>query len=490
MNAQDTLRRMAQANPVPDAGHLHTDPADAERLFSSIERRRDEMIGTQTRPAPSPAPPPLRPWYRRPAVVFLIAIAAVMVVAVPLVLLTGDGSEITETPATTAPPPQGSTTLPLPTVPATTVPMEPPVIESPFAFEGWELITPELELTGGWDAGAFTRVIGTESGFLTIGGAGEGIWTSSNGLNWTEVRDTFDPVGLGHSVDFLGLAVRGDRIAALISDQSLTEGIEPRYGIATSPNGYDWTHTVLVEVDMVEGGDPDPTFPVSITAYGADGFIVYGTAIWLSTDGEDYEMVHEGIVPDVDPDGSGREPYPPRFVFGSDAVEGRTAVLATGSGELLVTRDGETWELIPSLVGVDGEGQECSSVSLASLAHGPAGFVAVGGCGIHGTAWTSPDGLAWSQVPYDDAIFGEPAWISSIASHEQGYVVGGRAGAEGELQVATVWTSPDGISWTRIVLEPTEAESGVLGVAIYDDVAAAVGWHADDAAIWQAGLAD
>ncbi|NNC91459.1 MAG: hypothetical protein HKN80_03085 [Acidimicrobiia bacterium] len=481
---------MAQANPVPEAGDLHPDPADAERLFSSIERRRDEMIGTQTRPTPSPAPPPLRPWYRRPAVVFLMAIAAVMVVAVPLALFTGGGSEVIENSATTAPAPEASTTLPPTTAPATTVPREPPVIEPPFALEGWELVTPELDLTGGYSAGAFTRVVGTASGFLAIGGAGDGVWISSDGLEWAEVRDAFDPVGLGHGVDFEGVAVNRDRIAALIKDQSLSDGIQPRYGIATSPDGLDWTHTVLVEIDMVEGGDPDPTYSHSITAYGADGFIVSGTAIWLSTDGEQYEMVHEGIVRDVDPNGTERDPYPPRFDFRSSAADGQTAVLATGFGELVVTRDGETWELIPPLVGVDGEGQECSSVYLGALAHGPADFVAIGSCGMHGTVWTSPDGFTWSQIPYDENAFGEPAWISSIASSERGYMAGGRSGAEGALQAATVWTSPDGIRWTRVVLENDEVESGVLAVSSHEDTFVAVGWHEDDAAIWQATLAD
>jgi hypothetical protein len=479
---------VADANPVPDAGHLHTDPAEAERLFSSIVRRRDEMIDTRTRPSPSPSPPPPVPWYRRPAVAFLIAIAAVMVVAVPLILFTGGGSEVTETPPTTAPVPGPTTTLPSTTIPEstapTTIPDQASIPEAALSLEGWELITPPLDLTGGYDAGAFLRAVATDSGFVAIGGAGDAIWTSADGVDWAQVGHQADPIGIGHGVD-INPATNGDRIAAVIHD-----GVGSQYGIATSTDAENWTFTVLAEALLIEGGDPDPTYPRSIAPYGDDGFIVAGTAIWISTDGEEYRLVHEGILHDFDPKNGARDPYPPRLDFGAIATNGRTAVLAASEAELLVTHDGETFELISRLAGLDAEGQACSGLYVAALAHGPAGFVAVGGCGTHGTVWTSPDGFTWTQIPYDERSFGDPAWITSIAANERGYVVGGRSRPDGELQAATVWTSPDGVSWTRVVLEPTEAESGVLDVAIYHDVVAAVGWHGDAAAVWRAVLAN
>ena len=364
-------------------------------------------------------------------------------------------------------------------------------LEAGIALEGWELITPPLDITGGYDAGAFLKVVATDFGFLANGGAADGIWTSPDGVVWTQVGHPSDPVGLGHPInDFLGLAVNGDRIAALVSDGfSLSHGIDPRYGIVTSTDAETWTYTLLVEAAVVEGGDRDPTYPRGIAPYGDDGFIVAGTAIWISTDGEEFRLVHEGILQDFDPNDAERDPYPPRLEFTAIATDGRKAVLGgTGTAALLVTNDGETWELIPRLVGLDSEGQACLPLSPGPLAHGPAGFVTVGSCGPFETVWTSPDGFTWTQIPYDESSFGNPAGINSIAANERGYVVGGRSGPDGALQVATVWTSPDGIRWTRIVLETTEAESGVLGIAIYDDAVAAVGWHGDDAAVWRSVL--
>ena len=240
--------------------------------------------------------------------------AAVLVVAIPLLIFTGGESDVTETPATTAPESEVTTTLPTTTIPEATAPTTPPeqapLPEPPFALEGWELITPPLDLTGGYDAGAFLQVVATDSGFVANGGAADGIWTSPDGLTWTQVGHPSDPVGLGHPInDFRGLAVNGDRIAALVSDGfSLSHGIDPRYGIVTSTDAETWTYTLLVEAPVVEGGDPDPTWPMSIAAHGDDGFIVAGTAIWISTDGEEYRLVHEGIRQEYDPNDAERDP--------------------------------------------------------------------------------------------------------------------------------------------------------------------------------------
>lgn len=472
MTAPNTIRRMADANPVPDPGHLHPDPADAERLFSSIERRRDEMIGTRTRPSPSSAPVPHpRPWYRRPAMVFLLTVAAALVVAVPLMLFAGGESDVTETPEPTTPAPEvttpvpqttvPATTLPATTIPATTVPSEAQATQAPLALEGWQLITPIADARGAFD----DLVASTESGFVARSNtsAGGGIMTSLDGVEWTQVVDMWDPVGLGVPFGLPDLAANGDRIAAVI-----TESFEPHSaGIATSTDTGNWAYTILSEGE-------GQSRPETIAAYGTDGFIVSGGGrMWLSTDGNDYALVHEGDPLEGGP---------------SAAPDGQTVVL--GTRLLLVTQDREIRELIPRLAGVDDVGQACTDVSLYVLAHGPAGFLGIGVCGQDDAAWISSDGFAWSQIPYDE-VFGETAWLASIAASERGYVAGGNSGPDGEVRAPTVWTSPDGVDWTRVVLEATVVEdTGVLGVALHENTLVAVGWIDDEAAIWRAVLAD
>jgi hypothetical protein len=403
-----------------------------------------------------------------------MALVAVMVVAVPLMIFGGDGSDVAETPAPTTPAPGVTTTVPATTLPettiATTIPDDAPPTGAPFALEGWQLITPIPET-----AGAFERVVATEFGFVAISSTtGSGIWTSPDGFEWTRVGDPSDPVDLGVAFGISDLAVNGDRVAAVVDNSRGGSS-----GIASSPDGENWTYTILSD------GADDPPWPQSIVAYGADGFIVTGSdsvsgdVVWSTTDGEEYQLVYEGSG--LESGGS----------FRTRAAAGQRVVLGTEFGELLVTQDGETWELIPQLAGVDGAGEACSYVSLDALAYGPAGFVAVGGCGQYGTAWISSDGLNWSQVPHDGEVFGEAAWLSSIAASDRGYVAGGNSGPGGEVRAPTVWTSPDGVDWTRMVLEATVAEdTGVLGVALHENTLVAVGWIDDEAAIWRAVLAD
>ncbi len=73
--------------------------------------------------------------------------------------------------------------------------------------------------------------------------------------------------------------------------------------------------------------------------------------------------------------------------------------------------------------------------------------MAVGGVGPNGAAWTSVDGITWSRVPHDEAVFGGDAsnWISSVSATGAGIVAVGSAGED-----AAVWTSPDGVTWSRV----------------------------------------
>ena len=41
-----------------------------------------------------------------------------------------------------------------------------------------------------------------------------------------------------------------------------------------------------------------------------------------------------------------------------------------------------------------------------SVTAGGPGLVAVGTDGFHAAVWTSPDGITWSRVPHDEAVFG------------------------------------------------------------------------------------
>ena len=153
-----------------------------------------------------------------------------------------------------------------------------------------------------------------------------------------------------------------------------------------------------------------------------------------------------------------------------------------------------TWSRVPHDEAVFGgpAGQWMASVTVG----GP-GFVAVGLEGpedgpVDAVVWTSVDGVVWSRVPHDHAVF-DRAQMGSVTAWGPGLVaVGGSDdGSDNWRGGAAVWTSVDGVVWSRV-----PHDESVFGGASMNSVTVggpglvAVGWdttldrdHAD-AAVW------
>jgi hypothetical protein len=140
------------------------------------------------------------------------------------------------------------------------------------------------------------------------------------------------------------------------------------------------------------------------------------------------------------------------------AAAGATEV-AVGSanrgGALWVSADGgSTWHrgaLTPPAAGGASAGQ------LAGVAHGPSGWLAVGGDSTATTGTTamspavvgSPDGRTWT-VTGSPAAFGGPGRIvtAAVAAGPGGYVIVGKA-STGTRTVAAAWYAPGLTGWRR-----------------------------------------
>ena len=96
--------------------------------------------------------------------------------------------------------------------------------------------------------------------------------------------------------------------------------------------------------------------------------------------------------------------------------------------------------------------------SVAAVAHGPAGFVAVGTVGTdcasrcvggYGMVWVSADGRSWE--PMTDPVFRGPnrVTLSAVAVAGERYVTIGRDERSGSHWAVGVWRSADGRSWER-----------------------------------------
>jgi hypothetical protein len=87
---------------------------------------------------------------------------------------------------------------------------------------------------------------------------------------------------------------------------------------------------------------------------------------------------------------------------------------------------------------------------------------------IIGTSWLSQDGLTWQRAPANDGH--EGAWMSAAAESDTGWVAVGldqTPDVEPADEMA-VWTSPDGLTWTRV---PTPSIARA-----FDGYADAVAW--------------
>ena len=63
--------------------------------------------------------------------------------------------------------------------------------------------------------------------------------------------------------------------------------------------------------------------------------------------------------------------------------------------------------------------------------------------------WTSPDGTTWSRVPSQPDVLGGPSGMLSVAAGGPGLVATGYDDEGPSGDRLTVWTSVDGITWSR-----------------------------------------
>jgi class 3 adenylate cyclase len=82
------------------------------------------------------------------------------------------------------------------------------------------------------------------------------------------------------------------------------------------------------------------------------------------------------------------------------------------------------------------------------------GLVAVGtddlGNDLDAAVWISRDGVEWSRVPHDEAVFGgsQDQVLQRVSATASGFVAVGSDSSGGDLDAA-VWFSNDGVSWIR-----------------------------------------
>lgn len=224
--------------------------------------------------------------------------------------------------------------------------------------------------------------------------------------------------------------------AAVIDSTSTTSPPVP--GLAGSPH-----------MDAVAVAGP------GLVVVGTDFHVSYGTQprIWTSVDALQWRRS------DLDPSVFGDSPGDQ--VELRSVVAGGPGVVVVGSrgdsehGPVWTSPDGFVWSV------ANGEFSSDDNPKLASVVTGGPGLVAVGWVigsdGPDAAVWTSVDGLWWSRVAHDTEVFGGPGRqaMTSVTAGGPGLVAVGSDDQGGDTDVAAVWTSTDGRSWSRVPHDET-----------------------------------
>jgi hypothetical protein len=298
---------------------------------------------------------------------------------------------------------------------------------------------------------------------LSSGDADAAVWTSTDGLTWQET--VFGEAGDQY---LNAVAVGGPGLVAVGYDSS---GGDDDAAVWVSADGLSWSR---VPHDEAIFGGPGGEQMLGVAA-GGPGLVAVGrgtsaedeaATVWVSADGYTWERIVDNAV------------------FGGPGAQAMHSVVAAGPGLVAVgydfmdgnfvaavwaSPDGLTWSQVPHDDAVFG-GQ--IGLYMYSVVAGGPGLVAVGsdysGVDADGAVWTSTDGLTWSRVPHDEAIFGGPGnqEMLGVAVGGPGLVAVGRDDP-GDADGA-VWTSPDGLTWSRVSEVSVfggPLHQGMLGIA-------------------------
>jgi hypothetical protein len=332
----------------------------------------------------------------------------------------------------------------------TTTTMGPTTTAGPAVESVWERI-PRESIDFGPDKLGMAGVVAGGLGLVAIGwsasmgGVAAAAWTSADdGLTWQ--RAAVEGPGFMQAV-----TVGGPGLVAVGYDSS---GGDDDAAVWVSPDGLTWAR---VPHDETVFGGPGGEQIFGVAA-GGPGLVAVG---WGVVDGD------EGAAVWVSADGSTWERIVDNDVFGGPGGQAMYAVVAGGPGLVAVgydflegewdaavwtSTDGLSWSEVPADGAVFGGP---SSQEMRSVAIGGPGLVAVGNdyaeVAANGAVWTSPDGLAWTRVPHDPAVFGGPGnqEMLGVSAGSPGLAAVGRDDS-GEAGDAAVWASADGLNWARV----------------------------------------
>jgi hypothetical protein len=365
-------------------------------------------------------------------------------------------------------------------------------------------------------------------GEVPIGAGDAVVWTSPDELTWTRVPDDVVTFGGDGGQQMFAVTAWGPGLVAVGRDGPVADG-EGHAAVWTSPDGFTWSR--VPHDEAIFGGEGEQRM-ISVTA-GGPGLVVVGfdrptevgegnAAVWTSPDGFTWSRVpHNEAVfggesrqmmlsvttggPGLVAVGTDGYPIDPPY---KRQLNGPVGDGPAVDAAVWTSPDGFTWSRVPhdeAILG--GEGAQ----RMASVTVGGPGLVAVGSVtgnltDLHpsqhhhfdAAVWTSPDGFTWTRVPHDDTVFASsgPPWAAedvmiSVTAGGPGLVAVGFDSVDDCGWDSAVWTSADGLNWSRVpderdcpyagpydrMLSVTVGPSGLVAVGNEQYPGAAAVWH-------------
>jgi len=384
---------------------------------------------------------------------------------------------------TTVPPAPTTTTATTPSTTVTTVPPTPPTGLS--SLTGWRRVGAEVTQP----AVGMTGITPLGSGFVAVGfepdenGRQDGaIFSSEDGMTWT--RTAVDDEAL--TTGFVMLLAVADGGPGLVAAGYGCE-VEPDpcvpYATAwSSTNGTEWVRTPPDFDVFSDGGgmydvvaSPHGVVAVGATEYWVDEeqtLLTLRPSVWVSPDGLEWVRAWDGVETERDIAAYGQFDVQMQAVtVGSDGTLVAVGSMLDDQGVAVAavwtSSDGVTWDRVPHDPTIFGGAGELE-LTMWDVVADTSGLVAVGGerrsGATHPAVWTSPDGLSWNRVELDPATADHAGRFGNVAVGGEGLIATGPGRFEGIGQV-TVWTSADGASWDLIAgLLGSGSTHGVIAV--------------------------
>lgn len=353
---------------------------------------------------------------------------------------------------------------------------------------GWIRVEHRERDLGGNDRAEMLAVTTGGPGFVAAGYDGDdaAVWTSSDGERWSRSALGSAVLGGDGRQVIYDIAAAGPGLVAVGADG---------FGAAvwTSPDGSRWTR--------VAAGDPALTATLGLAMFGVapggPGLVAVGAetvdavpAAWASVDGTEWTRVaSDGLLGAPSASLTRFAPMSdgPPVTQLSAVVAGGPGLVAVGEdrGEagVWVSTDGLDWQRVAD---DDGTFRGENRRWLADVVATDQGLVAVGYDGDEDAAavWTSSDGLTWTRLPHDESELGGSGTQSmrAVVATETGLVAAG-----GDAGAAAVWSSPDGTTWTRTDADSAafNAPSRIWAATADDTRVVAVGAGSEtDAGVW------